>query len=195
MAHLGRSDEFKPGTQWWLAHTERSGLFFVTNSTAQDKRVATLLSVMSTYRLLRNRVQLLKPKDKTFEQIVEILKGHFESKLLVIAERFHSKPCSQKASETETPYAVEPKPRAVNCDEAHQHRRSSETNLTFARAFEVSLSMEMADRDTQQLRYQDGSQSRVHKVGVQFRSSNGEESVSFLHIRICPDCQSKGSFC
>ncbi len=37
----------------------------------------------STYGLVRNLVQPLKPKDKTFREIVSILQAHFEPKPLM----------------------------------------------------------------------------------------------------------------
>lgn len=48
--------------------------------------------------------------------------------------------------------------------EACQRRLLSENNLTFARAVEIAVSMETADKDTQQLRRTDESATSVHKV-------------------------------
>lgn len=48
--------------------------------------------------------------------------------------------------------------------EACQRRLLSEDTLTFARALEIALSMETADRDTQQLRKTEDSAASVHKV-------------------------------
>lgn len=87
MAQFGKMDEFKPDSESWSAYIERMELFFEANDIKDEKSVATLLSIMgaSTYGLLRNLVQPNKPKDKTFVQIVEILKGHFEPKPLLIS--------------------------------------------------------------------------------------------------------------
>ena len=72
-------------------YIERLEQFFQANDIAVEKQVATLLSVMgaATYGLLRNLVQPNKSKDKTFDEIVAILKEHFEPKPLLVAERFH----------------------------------------------------------------------------------------------------------
>lgn len=91
MAQIGRLDEYKPENESWSAYIERSiELFKIANDVDDTKQVATLLSAVgaSTYGLLRNLVQPAKPKDKTFEEIVNILKAHFEPKPLIIAERF-----------------------------------------------------------------------------------------------------------
>ncbi|CAM4513401.1 unnamed protein product [Leuciscus chuanchicus] len=165
--------EFVPKAESWSAYIERLELFFEANGIRQEKQVATLLSVMgaTTYGLLRNLVQPEKPKDKSYKDIVDTLKNHFEPKPLLIAERFRFNHCNQRADETVTEYAAELKQCAVSCEfgatldealrdrfvsgirnEACQRRLLSESNLTFARAFEIALSMETAEKDTQQLR-------------------------------------------
>uniref|UniRef100_A0A3P9K9M7 Uncharacterized protein n=1 Tax=Oryzias latipes TaxID=8090 RepID=A0A3P9K9M7_ORYLA len=55
---------------------------FEGNEVAKEKQVTTLPTVMgaSTHRLLRSLVQPSKPKEKTFDEIVTILKEHFEPK-------------------------------------------------------------------------------------------------------------------
>lgn len=125
----------------------------------------------STYGLLRNLAQPAKPKDKTFEEIVNILKAHFEPKLLIIVECLRFQHCVQKPHETVSQYVAELKQCASKCNfgasldeslrdrfvcgirsEACQRRLLSEDTLTFAWALEVAHSMETADRDMQQLR-------------------------------------------
>ncbi|XP_078253747.1 ER membrane protein complex subunit 2 isoform X1 [Rhinoraja longicauda] len=185
MPIIGSIGEFAPKTESWSAYVERLEQFFEANDIAVEKQVATLLSVMgaSTYGLLRNLVQPLKPKDKSYDDIVNILKTHFEPKPLLIAERFRFNRCNQRADESVTSYVAELKQCAVNCEfgetlnetlrdrfvsgicnEASQRRLLSESNLTFARAFEIALSMETAERDTQQLRGHEVRPNQVHKV-------------------------------
>lgn len=187
MALIGSIGEFAPKAESWSAYIERLEQFFVANEISQEKQVATLLSVMgaTTYGLLRNLVQPEKPKDKSYKEIVDTLKSHFEPKPLLIAERFRFNHCNQRADETVTEYAAELKQCAVSCEfgatldealrdrfvsgirnEACQRRLLSESNLTFARAFEIALSMETAEKDTQQLRGHDSHSSVVHKVEV-----------------------------
>ena len=57
----------------------------------QRKMIPVFLCIVggTTYRLLRNLLVLASPKDKSFKEIVDTLKAHFEPKLLVIGERFH----------------------------------------------------------------------------------------------------------
>lgn len=109
MPQIGRLDEYKPENESWSAYIERAELFMIANDVDDTKQVATLLSAVgaSTYGLLRNLVQPAKPKDKTFEEIVNILKAHFEPKPLIIAERFQFQRCVQKPHETVSQYVAE----------------------------------------------------------------------------------------
>ena len=66
MASYAKPDEFDPENEEWSAYVERMELFFEAHDVEDEKQVATLLSSVgaSTYGLLRNLVQPLKPKDK-----------------------------------------------------------------------------------------------------------------------------------
>jgi len=140
----------------------------------------------TSYGRLRNLVQPDKPKDKSFDEIVKILKEHFEPKPILVAERFRFNKCNQKPSQSVAHYVAELKMQAANCEfgasldaalrdrfvsgiknETCQRRLLSEDNLTFARAFEIALNMETTDRDTQQLRGAEGElvgTEAIHKV-------------------------------
>lgn len=88
---IGRLTEFDPNSDSITAYVERVKLFFQANEIAEGKQVAVFLSAMGpkTYSLLRSLVTPESPKDKTLEQLVEVLTKHFEPKPLVIAERFN----------------------------------------------------------------------------------------------------------
>lgn len=184
MANYAKPDEFNPENEQWTAYVERMELFFDAHDVDKDKQVATLLSSVgaSTYGLLRNLVQPLKPRDKTFDEIVEILSDYYEPKPLVIAERFRFRRCVQKPGATVAQFAAELKQLAARCDfgdrldealrdgfvsgidnEACQRKLLATDELTFARAQEIALNMEAAHRDTRQLR-QNEPTSSVHKV-------------------------------
>lgn len=110
--------EFIPKAESWSAYIERLEQFFVANDISQEKQVATLLSVMgaTTYGLLRNLIQPERPKDKSYKDIVDLLKSHFEPKPLLIPERVHFNHCIQRADEYLTEYAAELKQCAVSCE-------------------------------------------------------------------------------
>ncbi|XP_059201274.1 uncharacterized protein K02A2.6-like [Centropristis striata] len=191
MALFGRIDDFKPENEPRSAYIERLEQFFVANDIADDKKVATLLSVMgaTTYGLLRNLVRPRKPKDKTFGEIVTVLKEHFEPKPLLVAERFRFNRCNQKATQPVAQYVAELKQCAANCEfgtnldaslrdrfvsgirnKACQRRLLSENDLPFAKPFEIAVNMETADRDARQLRGMEnetGGAANVHEVKLQ----------------------------
>lgn len=118
MANFAKPDKFKPENEQWTAYVVRMELFFEAHDIGEDKKVATLLSAVSasTYGLLRNLVQPAKPKDKTFVQIVDILKTSYEPKPLVIAERFRFRRWVQKSNTTAVQFAAELKQLAARCD-------------------------------------------------------------------------------
>ena len=61
-------------------------LFFNANSVTEDKKVAVFFSVIrgKSYGFLWNLFTPDIPKDKTFLEIVTVLKSHFEPKSLII---------------------------------------------------------------------------------------------------------------
>ncbi|XP_051515496.1 uncharacterized protein zgc:165409 isoform X2 [Myxocyprinus asiaticus] len=216
MAQIGRLDEYKPENECWSAYIERVELYIIANDVDDTKQVATLLSAMgaSTYGLLRNLVYPEKPKDKTFEEIVDILKSHFETQPLVVAERFLFQSCAQKPHETVSQYVAELKQCASKCefggnlDEALrdrfvsgiqskscQRRLLSEHRLTFSRALEIALSMETADQDTKQ-REVDCSAATMQKIHVTIckdGSSPGPISLGENEYK-CPFCHKVGGY-
>ena len=88
VAAIGRLDEFNPANDSITAYVERAQLYMEANSVPEDKKVAVFLSAIGrkTYSLLRNLLTPTLPKEKTFEQIVTVLKNHFEPKPLEIVE-------------------------------------------------------------------------------------------------------------
>ena len=86
---IGQVEELIPGSDW-KHYVERVELFFEVNSVAEDKKVPTILSLMGNkvYALLRNTVSPRRPRNLSFEEIVDNFTKHLNPKLIVIAERF-----------------------------------------------------------------------------------------------------------
>ena len=84
-ALLGRIDQFDPEQEQWpqYAYVERLEQFFEANDITGDgkaaKRHATFLSVIgpAPYQLLRSLLSPTKPTEKTFEELVAVLSGHY----------------------------------------------------------------------------------------------------------------------
>ena len=84
MTNFAKPDEFNPDNEQWTAYIERMELFFEAHDIEEEKQVATLLSSVgaSTYGLLQNLVQPLKPKDKTLAEIVKTLSDYYKPSTL-----------------------------------------------------------------------------------------------------------------
>ena len=169
---IGKLHEFRAEDEEISAYIERVELYFEVNEINQEKQDVALLTAVGgeTYSLLRNLVALQLPKEKSFAHLKEILKAHFEPKLLVIVEifRFHQR--SQQAIESVQEYVAELKRMAKHCNfrtylnevlrdrlvcglrnKAIQKRLLSEAELTFERAIQIAQGMESGERNCLEL--------------------------------------------
>ena len=69
-----------------------------------------------TYDLLRNLLLPTDPKDKSFDELVEALKGHFKPKPLVIVERFHFHKRNQAAGGSVAQFIAKLRKLARHCE-------------------------------------------------------------------------------
>ena len=101
-AITGSLELFDPDTDNWLAYTERLEQFFSVNHIADDKKVATLLTVIGKkpYDLLRNLLAPEKPSTKGYDVIVQAMQSHLDSQPLTIAQHFKFHQRNQKSDET-----------------------------------------------------------------------------------------------
>ncbi len=82
----GRLDEYKTENESWSVYTEQVELYIMANDVDDTKQVTHFLSEMGAATWIV--AEFGKHKDKTFEQIVNILKTHFELQPLVISDCF-----------------------------------------------------------------------------------------------------------
>ena len=111
-----------------------------------------------------------KPDSKTYQELLEVLKQHYEPKPVVIAERFRFYRWLQAPGESFASYVAELKNLARNCafegyletalrdqfvcgirSQMVQKHLLRETDLTFKLALEVALSVEAAEKHSTQL--------------------------------------------
>ena len=103
----------------WSNYVERLQQFFIVNDIKDDKKkTAILLSVIgaSTYALLKNLVSPVCPSEKSFKEINEVLKNHFEPAVLVIAQRFKFHKREQQPGESANVFYSELKSLSQSCD-------------------------------------------------------------------------------
>ena len=95
-AILGKTKHYDSQTAECTEYVGRVQQFFVSSSgTGEDKiekRRTTILTLIgpSTYKLLKSLVSLMKPHEKTIEQLVEVLMKHYSSKPVEIRYRFNA---------------------------------------------------------------------------------------------------------
>ena len=113
----GQMLEFEPSAESFSDYVEQGNLFFTVNEVPEEKRVPVFQTIVgkSTYALLRNLLQPTLPKDKRFEDIMEILKKHYQLALSVIAERFQFQKRTQKEGESVAEYVAKLKQLSTHC--------------------------------------------------------------------------------
>ena len=199
MATIGNIQEFQQESESITAYLERVELYLTANGIEDERKVPVLLSVIGskTYGLLRSLAAPDKPQEKTLEQLTVMLKDHFEPKPVVIAERFHFHRRVQAVGESVAEYLAELKRLAAHCDfgpnlnqtlrdrfvcglanSGIQRKLLAEHDLTYAKAVEVALGMEAADKNAHQLK---GNQMAIKKVVPQVASRHTRGAAQGSH--------------
>ena len=164
---LGQVEPFELEGGDWNVYTERLDQYLVANGVADDaKKVAVFLTVIGgrAYTLLRNLLAPTKPVDKSYSELVKVMKDHLNPKPPVIAERIKFHRRNQRDGETVAQYLAELRKLTEQCDfkehlnealrdglvcglrsEAIQRKLLIEENLTLQRAYEIAHSMETAN--------------------------------------------------
>ena len=83
--------EFDSANEDWTSYTERLQQYFMANEiVAEEKQRAILLSCCGphTYQLIKNLAAPAKPPEKTFVEIVKLVKDHLNPRPSTIVQRF-----------------------------------------------------------------------------------------------------------
>ncbi|ETW97619.1 MAG: hypothetical protein ETSY2_44310 [Candidatus Entotheonella gemina] len=148
-------------------YLERLELYFDANAVEASRKVAVLLTVIGskTYDTLWSLLAPTLLRDKTFPELLVILKEHFDPKPLVIGERFHFYRRNQKANETVAEFLADLWKLNIRCEfgtfldqalrdrfvcgvrnNAIQKKLLTVDGLTTARALEIAQGIEAAIR-------------------------------------------------
>ena len=125
----------------------------------------------------------MKQENKTFSEIVTILKRHLSPKPLLIAERFRFHKRDQREDESINTYVAEIKKLPKHCEfgtvlndslrdrfvcglhnEIIQKRLLVETSLTFEKALKIAIAMETATKDAVELTGKTKAESSVNSI-------------------------------
>lgn len=199
MAVFGTIGEFMEGEDW-DEYTERLEQYFIANGIEDTdtvkKQRAVLISVVGarTYGLMKTLLAPQKPTDKTYKELVTLIKNHVSPKPPVIAERYKFWNRRQNPGEKVSQYLTELRKMSDSCnfgeflndalrdmfviglsDKAAQKKMLTETDLTIQKAYEMALSQETANREVEEIHGQ--GQEAVKKFNSYQKSKPGEECV------------------
>ena len=173
MCVLGSLGEFDPKTDNISSYLERLQLYFEANSVGDEWKVAVLLTVIGakTYETLRSLLAPVLPREKSFVELLRVLKKHFDPQPLVIGERFHFYQRSQKTGESIADFVADLRRLSIKCEfgeflyqalrdrfvcgvksESLQKKLLTEADLTIKRAQEIGQSIESAERSARDLK-------------------------------------------
>ena len=169
---VSHMQEFNPETETVTAYLERFQMFVLANSIADDRLVPTLLTVVgfTHYTLIRGLVSPELPKDKSFDELVDILKKHYDPEPIIIAKRFHFYERRLKPTESITNYLATLRRLASQCvfgtflsdalqdklvcgmhSENTQKVLLTKAKLILEKAVEISQGMEAATQQSKEL--------------------------------------------
>ena len=196
---LGKIDEFDGTKEDWPQYVERVDHFFDANGINDaGKKKSTLLAVVgpSTYTLLRNLVSPDKPGDKTYDELVKVLREHYNPTPSETVQRARFNSRSRKPGESVATFVAELRSLAEFCNYGAtlevmlrdrltcginslkiQQKLLAEKTLTLAKAVELAQSMETAAKNAKELA-QDGASvsGNVNRVTPPKR---GKDTSSF----------------
>ena len=117
ISRVGTLDEFDLSSETATNYVERAQIYSEANDIAEAKKVSTLLSAIGkkTFAVLCDLVSPDNSKDNSLDQLVEVLKQHYNPVKLVIAERFTFHRHCQQPGESVAEFAAELKKLSQNC--------------------------------------------------------------------------------
>ncbi|UYV64395.1 K02A2.6-like [Cordylochernes scorpioides] len=169
--------EYNEETETFETFYERLEQFLILEEAGDEKKKAYLLTLMGskTYGVLKNLCSPILPKDKTFDNLIDILKRHFSPKRSIVVERFIFFKRMQLKEESISDYLVEIKRLASSCNFGNfledslrdkmvcglynakiQNRILSEGDISLAKVIEIALSMEAAEKNTKLFHLEQG---------------------------------------
>ena len=226
MAAHGKVGAFNESLESWVSYVERLGHYFVANDVKEDeKKRAILLSScgINTYTIIRNLFAPDLPASKSFEEIVAAAGKHFNPKPSSIVQRFRFNSRVRKDGESVAEFISQLRKLSEHCefgdtldnmlrdrivcginDVRIQRRLLAEPGLNLAKALELALALETADKDTLTLKGANGASSQPvltmqgkprgrDSTSTCYRC-NGKHMASVCHFKEaqCHSCGKKG---
>ncbi|VDI58342.1 Hypothetical predicted protein [Mytilus galloprovincialis] len=168
-----RIDEFDDILEDWIQYTEKLNHYFIANNIeSMEKQRAILLSACGkkTYKLMGNLSAPQKPGEKTYDDIVKLVKDHQHPKPSSIEQRCKFNSRLRQPNELVSQFVAELRQISEHCDykatlddmlrdslvcgikeDRIQRHLLAKPGLTFKKAMEVATAMEMATKNAHDL--------------------------------------------
>lgn len=174
MAAFGKIDTFQEGEETFEHYTERLEQYFEANDIGnteeadKSKRRAILLTVCGSkiYNLISDLLAPVKPKDKKFEELVKLVKDHFNPTPSEIVQRLKFNSRTRQIGESVSSYVAALRHLAEHCnfgvtletalrdrlvcginDEKIQSKLLAQQELTFKSAYDIAVSTEATTKN------------------------------------------------
>jgi hypothetical protein len=165
-------------------------------NTADRKKVASFLTILGkkTYGVLQDLCKPAKPNEKTFNELCDLLKSHYEPKTLEVAESFKFHRCVQDEKDTVAEFCARLRGMAATCNfgqflnrslrdqfisgirNKDTQRKLLETDRDFNACVDVAIADEAAMRESQH--FSSSSNSTSTTVNVMRHSKNFKSSFA-----------------
>lgn len=214
---VGNVGPYDSDSEDWTCYCERLEQFFVANDiNDEDKRRAVLLSVCgsSVYQLVRNLLAPVKPSQKSFTELVQLVRNHFCPSPSVTVHRYNFNSRVQKEDETVSQFVAELRKTSEHCgfgdkledmlrdrlvcgtrNVSVQRRLLAETGLTFAKAFELAQAAELAEKNSRDIHrpVESCAVQVVQRMGTCFRCG-GKHNADACKCKslLCYKCGKQG---
>lgn len=190
MPLIGNIEPFNPQQADITAYMERIEQLFICNGIEDTKKVALFLTLIGgeAYGVLKDLLSPALPSEKTYSDLKTVLINHYSPKRLVIAERYKFYNTSQDSNEDIKAYQAKLKNISKHCEfgrfleealrdrfvcelssERIKQRLLTEDGLTFERACEIAMGMELAEYQTKVM-MPEGNVARVNRLEHKSRS-------------------------
>jgi len=185
----------------WSIYVERLQHYFIANDvTDAGKKRSILLTVCGTptYKLLRSLVKDGNLDTTSYDDLVKLLKDHYNLKTSVIVRRFHFNTRTRTSGESIASYVAALRELALHCEygdklaemlryrlvysvnhKGIQRKLLAEADLTYDRAYSLAQMVEASERDSKKLENLN-LKGRIHPL-LQLRSMN-----SITVVWACP---------
>ena len=195
---LGQLSEFRPGQERLSVYLERFQMYVTAYSVKDEKKVPLFLTVIgpTVFSLLHDLFAPESPTGKTYAELTDKLKAHFDPKpanILTSRHMFHCR--NQAPSESIAEYMVELRRLAARCEfgafldqalrdrlvfgirsEYTQKQLLTQTDINLSKVVELALSLEAAQKNSQVLKNTDPPVNAVHALSPkQYRPSRDSQ--------------------